>query len=54
MKGHMSVTTSQMGSVFAETWVDLEIAIQSEVSQKEKNKYFYDITYMWNLKNTTN
>ena len=24
---------------FAETWVDLEIVIQSEVSQKEKNKY---------------
>ena len=24
---------------FAETWTDLEIVIQSEVSQKEKNKY---------------
>ena len=24
---------------FAETWMDLEIVIQSEVSQKEKNKY---------------
>ena len=24
---------------FAETWVDLETVIQSEVSQKEKNKY---------------
>ena len=24
---------------FAETWIDLESAIQSEVSQKEKNKY---------------
>ena len=24
---------------FAEMWVDLEIIIQSEVSQKEKNKY---------------
>jgi len=24
---------------FAETWVDLEIVIQSEVNQKEKNKY---------------
>ena len=24
---------------FAETWVDLEIVIQSEESQKEKNKY---------------
>ena len=24
---------------FVETWMDLEIVIQSEVSQKEKNKY---------------
>ena len=24
---------------FVETWMDLETAIQSEVSQKEKNKY---------------
>ena len=24
---------------FATTWMDLEIVIQSEVSQKEKNKY---------------
>ena len=24
---------------FAETWMDLESVIQSEVSQKEKNKY---------------
>ena len=24
---------------FAATWMDLEIVIQSEVSQKEKNKY---------------
>ena len=25
---------------FAETWMDLEMVIQSEVSQKEKNKYY--------------
>ena len=24
---------------FVETWIDLETVIQSEVSQKEKNKY---------------
>ena len=30
----------------AATWTDLEIIILSEVSQKEKNKYPYDITYM--------
>ena len=30
----------------------LEVIRLSEVSQKEKDKYF--ITYMWNLKNNTN
>ena len=29
---------NEIGS-FVETWMDLETAIQSEVSQKEKNKY---------------
>ena len=24
---------------FSETWIDLETAMQSEISQKEKNKY---------------
>ena len=33
---------------FAETWMDLEIIILSEVSQKEKDRYHYGITYMWN------
>ena len=37
---------------FVATWMDLEIIILSEVSQKEKGKY--DITYMWNLKYDTN
>ena len=32
---------------FVETWMDLETVIQSEVSQKEKNKYIN--SYMWNL-----
>ena len=36
----------------AATWMDLEIIILSEVSQKEKDKYH--ITYMWNLKYDTN
>ena len=34
--------------------MDLEIIILSEVSQTEKDKCHYDITYMWNLKNDTN
>ena len=35
---------------FAATWMDLEIIILNEVSQTEKDKYYKDITYMWNLK----
>ena len=34
------------------TWVDLEIIILSQVSQKEKDKYH--LTYIWNLKYDTN
>ena len=35
---------------FAATWMQLEIIILNEVSQEEKDKIPYDITYMWNLK----
>ena len=38
---------------FVATWIDLEIIILREVSQKEKNKY-HDITYIWSLKYGTN
>ena len=40
---------------FAATWMDLVIVIitLSEVSQTEKGKLLYDITYMWNLKHDT-
>ena len=38
--------------LFVVRWMDLKAVIQSEVSQKEKNKY--DITYIWNLKYDTN
>ena len=34
---------------FAATWMDLEIIILNEGSQKEEDKY-NNITYMWNLK----
>ena len=30
-------------------WMDLESVIQSELSQKEKNKY-HMLTHIWNLK----
>ena len=32
---------------FAATWMDLEMIILSEVSQRQRS---YDITYKWNLK----
>ena len=38
---------------YATTWMDLEGIMLSKISQTEKDKYC-DITYMWNLKNTTN
>ena len=40
--------------VFAETWMQLEVIILSEVNQKEKDKYHIEITHMWNLKYSTN
>ena len=36
--------------LFVVRWVDLECVIQSEASQKEKNKY-HMLTHIWNQKN---
>ena len=36
--GMLAIKRNETGS-FVETWMDLETVIQSEVSQKEKNKY---------------
>ena len=38
---------------FTVTWMDLEGIMLSEINQTE-GQILYDITYMWNLKNTTN
>ena len=38
MEYFTALKRNEIGS-FVETWMDLETAIQSEVSQKEKNKY---------------
>ena len=35
---------------FAGKWMNLEIIILREISWTEKEKYHYDIFYMWNLK----
>ena len=36
--GVLAIKRNEIGS-FVETWMDLETVIQSEVSQKEKDKY---------------
>ena len=38
MEYYSAIKRNKIGS-FVETWIDLETVIQSEVSQKEKNKY---------------
>ena len=38
MEYYSAMKRNEIGS-FVETWMDLESVIQSEVSQKEKNKY---------------
>ena len=38
MEYYSAIKRNETGS-FVETWMDLETVIQSEVSQKEKNKY---------------
>ena len=38
MEFYSAIKRNEIGS-FVETWIDLETVIQSEVSQKEKNKY---------------
>ena len=38
MEYYSATKRNEIGS-FVETWMDLETVIQSEVSQKEKNKY---------------
>ena len=38
MKYYSVIKRNKTGS-FVETWMDLETVMQSEVSQKEKNKY---------------
>uniref|UniRef100_A0A8C9BGX7 DUF1725 domain-containing protein n=1 Tax=Phocoena sinus TaxID=42100 RepID=A0A8C9BGX7_PHOSS len=38
MEYYSAIKRNEIGS-YVETWMDLETVIQSEVSQKEKNKY---------------
>ena len=47
-------TVTKMNEIlsFAATWIDLEGIMLSEMSDRERQ--IYDITYMWNLKTTSN
>ena len=47
MEYYSAIKRNEIG-LFVLRWIDLESVIQSEVCQKEKNKYM--LTYIWNLK----
>ena len=47
MEYDLAIKRNKIGS-FAETWMDLETVIQSEVSQKEKQIWYVNAC-MWNL-----
>ena len=53
MEYYSAIKSNEIMS-FAATWVQLEIIILNEVSQKEKDKYYVIFTYIWNLKYGTN
>ena len=40
MEYYSAIKRNEIGS-FIERWMDIETVIQSEVNQKEKNKYVY-------------
>ena len=48
---HYSTMKKNKIMPFAETWMDLEVIILSEVRERQIS---YDIIYMWNLKYDTN
>ena len=47
MEYYSAIKRNEIGS-FVETWMDLETVIQSEISQKEKNKY-HMLTYIYGI-----
>ena len=48
MEYYSAIKRNEIGS-FVEMWMDLETVIQSEVRQKEENKYGILMHIMWNL-----
>ena len=47
MEYYSAIKRNEIAS-FVETWIHLETVIQSEVSQKEKNKYHL-LMYIWGI-----
>ena len=47
MEYYSAIKRNEIG-LFVETWMDLESVIQSEVSQKEKNKYLM-LTHIYGI-----
>ena len=48
MEYYSAIKRNEIGS-FAETWMDLETVIQSEVKSEIKKQISYINAYMWNL-----
>ena len=48
MEYYSAINSSEI-ELFVVRWMDVESVIQSEVSQKEKNKY-HMLTHIWNQK----
>ena len=48
MEYYSAIKRNEIGS-FAETWMDLETVIQSEVKSERKKQISYINAYMWNL-----
>ena len=54
MEYYSVIKKNEILPLAATTWIDLEGIILSEISQPEKDKYCFDLSYMWNLKEKTN
>ena len=47
---YYSAINRNKSELFVVRWIDLKTVIQSEVSQKEKNKYHHMLTHIYGIK----
>ena len=52
MESYLAIKKEQNFAICS-TWIDKEGIRLSEISRIDKDKYYYDIAYMWNIKNNT-